>query len=283
MNKIAIVLIIILAACQTPQKTEKGGFIDESWINERVESAKERLLSDENGAKVWESIEAHGGLRSWFGNGPIRFQFDYQPVDGGTRRNTVQTIEQWSVKAVHELPDEDVSFGWDGAQAWVFPDTAVLSVNARFWSKTPFYFIGLPFVLADEGIKYSYLSPQELDGEMYDLVKVSYDQGVGDASGDFYVIYINQKTKLMGALRYIVSYPGFFPNGGHSNEKFMKINSLVEVDGIQLPTGYKTYWWVDEAPGEHITNIAVSDYSFHNDLDPDFFDTPAGAKVLEGL
>lgn len=282
----SIIALFVISACSQPSKNNQvdlEGWTPNSWIENRVSVAEERLNKTTAGSKMWEAIEAHGGLDKWFSNGPISFRFDYQPIGGGTRRNSYQTVDQWSVKVIHKwLEDESVSFGWDGENAWTFPDTAEVSMNPRFWSATPFYFLGLPFVLADEGINYEELPTQELDGAFYDLVKVTYQTGTGDAPDDFYVIYINQKTKLMGALRYIVSYPGFFPNGGHSNEKIMIISALSEVEGIKLAEGYKTFWWKDESVGEHITNIDVLDVSFTNDLDKNFFKMPEGAKIQEG-
>jgi len=84
-------------------------------------------------------------------------------------------------------------------------------------------------------------------------------------------------------LRYIVSYPGFFPDGGHSPEKIMKITGLQEVNGITLPTGYETYWWKDGQVGEHITNIDVSDHSFSNEVTKSFFQMPKNSRIQEGL
>lgn len=282
---ILLSIISIFSACTPPEKqseTEEG-FIPSSWISSRVAAADERLNADPAGAKVWESIQAHGGLDTWFSNGPIEFRFDYQPIGGGTRRNSIQTIDQWSSRALHIWPeDTSISFGWDGTNAWIKPDTAAIGINPRFWSLTPFYFLGLPFVLADDGINYEYLGEQLLDDNKCDLVKITYQAGTGDAPDDFYIIYIDQQTKLMTGLRYVVSYPGFFPNGGHTNEKIMKLTGLKATSGVKLATGYQTFWWTGEV-GEHNTNIDVLDVSFNNDLSADFFNIPVGAKIQEGF
>ena len=284
-----MILLIPLAfmACtgNTPkEQTDDKQFTPSTWISNRVNDSKQRMAESEAAQKLLESISAHGGLERWFANGPLSFHFDYLPLDGSTRRNTYQTINQWSVQSVHELAsDRSIRFGWDGENAWVHPDTAEVPVNVRFWANTPFYFVGLPFVLADEGIQYHTLLADTLNGVAYDLVKVTYMADAGDAPDDFYVIYINQDSKLMGALRYIVSYPGFFPDGGHSPEKIMKITGLQEVNGITLPTGYETYWWKDGQVGEHITNIDVSDHSFSNEVTKSFFQMPKNSRIQEGL
>jgi hypothetical protein len=281
--------IMLLAYC-TPKKEQPiemtnktSQFTPENWVESRVLGSTERLKATTGGLKIMASIEAHGGLTRWFNNGPISFHFDYQPLDGGTRRNTYQTVNKWSSTATHELyEDRNTRFGWDGQNAWQYPDTAIVAMNPRFWSLTPYYFLGLPFVLADNGVILTDIEDVTFEGKEYDLVKVTYESGTGDASEDFYVIYIDKETNLMAGLRYIVSYPAFFPNGGHSSEKFMKVLGLKAVDGIKLSTGYHTHWWKNESVAAHITDIDVSEISFNNDLSKDFFKMPAGAKVQEG-
>ena len=264
--------------------TEKLAKVPADWVKARVDQAQERLGKSSAGQLLWSSIEAHGGLANWFGKGPIAFHFDYQPLDGGRRRNSYQVIDQWSVRAVHEVADNrDITYGWDGKQAWSFPDSADVGVNPRFWSTTPYYFVGLPFVLADEGVILEELGKKEFKGITYDLIKASYENGIGDAPDDFYVIYIDPETKLMGALRYIVSYPGFFPDGGHLPEKFMEITGQQTVDGMTVPTGYHTHWFKNDEPEEHITTIDVTEVSFKDDMLDSYFEMPEGARIQEGL
>ncbi len=288
-----LLLAFLLVTCTTkPVSNEQESHpVDESkeftpitWIDDRVAEAEKRLGESDAGKLLLSSIQAHGGLRQWFGNGPIAFHFDYQPLDGGRRRDSYQVVDQWSVRAVHEVAaNRNLLYGWDGKQAWNYPDTAEVGVNPRFWSTTPFYFIGLPFVLADEGVILERLTPKEYNGVNYDLIKASYESGVGDAPDDYYVIYIHPETKLMGGLRYIVSYPGFFPNGGHNPEKFMEILGHQEVEGVTIPTGYHTFWFKDAEPAEHITKIDVTEVAFKPELQSNFFDAPEGAKIQEGL
>ncbi|MEM9339428.1 MAG: DUF6503 family protein, partial [Bacteroidota bacterium] len=287
--------LLTLAISCTPSKREENTTekqpkeyhlikTPEAWVKKRVEGARSRVSGSKAGQIIWQSIEAHGGLEKWFSNGPLAFRFDYQPLDGGTRRDSYQVVDQWSVRAIHEVAaNREMKYGWDGKNAWWYPDTARVGVNPRFWSTTPFYFVALPFVLADEGVVLEMLEPKTYKGVTYDLVKATYKEGVGDAPDDFYVMYIHPETKLIGALRYIVSYPGFFPEGGHSPEKFMEITGTQTINEMTLPTGYGTYWFKNEAPAEHITNIDVTDVSFRPELEKGYFEMPQGAKIQDDL
>ena len=174
-----------------------------------------------------------------------------------------------------------MTYGFDGQDAWKHPAGADLNVGPRFWSLTPYYFVGLPFVLADEGINFEVLPDEIWNDVSYQKVKVTYAAGTGDADQDYYVIWINPFTGEVDALNYIVSYPAFFPDGGHLPEKFMVIAGKTRVDGIILPTGYTTRW--SDEPEEVITNITVSDYAFRPETRDEAFARPADAEVVNDL
>ncbi|MTB51169.1 DUF6503 family protein [Lewinella sp. W8] len=247
----------------------------------RIEAATARLKASPEGELVLQAIDAHGGLERWYAQSPLYYHFNYQPLDGGTARNTFIVNDYLRSRSHHYLAtDTTQQFGFDGREAWSTTGDKIGGMNPRFWSLTPYYFVGLPFVLADAGINFSSLPETEMNGNIYKLVKVTYDTGTGDAPDDYYVLYLNQRTGQLDALRYIVSYPAYFPDGGHLPEKLMQITGKTEVDGILLPTGYATSWWNDGVPSETITEITVADYAFMPEMEPAAFAMPDGAKVF---
>lgn len=249
-----------------------------SWVKARVAAAKQRLDASEGGKLVWAAIEAQGGLERWYSSGPIAFRFTYQP-DGKPARDTSQLVDTWSARAVHTMPDGG-TFGWDGKRAW--KSSADVKMNARFWSLTPYYFVGIPFVLADEGVVLKREGEAEWDGKKYDLVRATFTSGTGDAPEDFYVLYIHQQTRRVEAIRYIVTYKGFFPNGGHSPEKFFTYDGSQEVGGITLPTGFRTFAWDGSKPvGEPHTRTTLTNVSFRPETPRGAFDMPKGAVVQD--
>jgi len=285
--------LLIFAACENTSDTAatasnttdvETATPPPSWVDERVEAAYQRLDTSEAGQIVWQAMEAHGGLAKWYANGPLYFHFNYQPLDGSTQRNTFQVVNTWNATAHHWVAsDTTVQYGWDGEQAWIHPDTAEIPYDTRFWSLTPYYFIGIPFVLGDDGIFLEKLEDVEWQEKSHDVVKVTFDEGVGDAPDDYYVLYFEKQSHELAVIRYIVSYPAYFPDGGHLPEKFMDVQGRQVVDGIVLPEGYETYWWTEEGSGERITTIEVSDVEFRPQLQASFFDTPMNAKIVEEL
>ncbi|WP_159021889.1 hypothetical protein [Formosa sp. L2A11] len=259
--------------------------IPDSWIQKRVASANKRLNATEAGKVLWSAMEAHGGLEKWYANGYFSMHFDYQPLSGKGIRDSYQTIDTWSNKAKHHsISDPENSYGWDGKQAWVVAkDSTSFTYDTQFWALTPLYFSGQPFILDGQGVNLELLPEQEFKGELQKVIKVTYDAGIGSAPDDYYILYINSKTNLVDAFKYIVSYPEYFPNGGHAPEKITVTQDTTTVDGIVLATGFKTYWSKPEAKdglGEYITNIIVTDISFSPTVEENFFAAPEGAEIL---
>lgn len=292
------VLVLTIVGCkqERTQNTQMDRAIAEidsnavkapiSWVENRVAKAKEKLETSDAGKIVWEAMEAHGGLSKWFANGPISFHFDYQPLDGGEPRNTYQTIDTWRSRARHfSAVDSTQQFGWDGGMAWVkAKNSNVFNYNTRFWSLTPYFFVGQPFVLQGKGTNLELLDQVEFKNSLYNVVKVTFDSGTGDAPDDYYVLYFNTRSRKLEVIRYIVSYPGYFEKGKHLPEKFMELQGEQIVEGITFPKNYKTYWLNEEnAPGEHITDIQLSEIKFLPQLESSYFDVPKDAKVLKGL
>ena len=278
--------LILLTACTINEQQDVNlskAKAPDSWISERVAAAQKHLQKTEAGQLVWDAMEAHGGLANWYENGALSFQFNYQPLDGSTQRNTVQQVALWNNRTRHQqVGHPKREYGWDGEQAWITPgDTAHFAYNTRFWSLTPIYFLGQPFVFDGEGVQLERLPDQTFNGQSYNAVKVSFAAGTGDAPDDYYIAYFDPTTKRQEVIRYIVSYPGYFEKGKHLPEKFMTLHDFQTVDGITLPTAYRTHWTVDNQPGEHITDIAVSQIKFMPDLPTAHFEAPAGVMVLE--
>lgn len=307
-----LLVVLVLAACESepgvtepePQ-TAKGpataaaaegeasdeapeaGPMPESWVRSRVESARERLTASEAGARVWRAIEAHGGLATWLDFGTVEFEFDYQPVEKPeSRKHTFNRVDLWRSRAHQkELGEEgDATFGWDGERAWIVPSEDAFPSPARFWATTPYYFVGIPWVLADPGTRFIELPDGELDGTGYERVKIEYVSGTGDAPDDHYVLYLHPETHHVDAIRYIVSYPGFFPEGGHSPEKLMRYLDQREVQGLRVAHRYETYMFDAEhdAPApDKVTDTTLSRVRFGERYPAHVFAPPTGAVLSE--
>ena len=287
-NALLLLLTVVLMACGSEPSntsTNDAPLTDPAPapFAQRIDAATARLNATPAGKMVLASIDAHGGLEKWYSQSPLYYHFNYRPTEADkTIRDSYILNDYVNARAVHTSADQEgVTYGFDGKDAWHAPADVEPSVSPRFWSLTPYYFVGLPFVLADEGINFEPVPDAEWEGTSYQKIKVTYDAGTGDADGDYYVLWINPETMQVDALNYIVSYPGFFKDGGHLPEKLMVLDGKVEVEGITLPTGYTTRW--SDKPTEVITNITVSDYAFRPETKDEAFAQPTGAVVVTDL
>ena len=254
----------------------------DAWIGKRVAEAEARLGSSEAGQRLWNAMQAHGGLVTWYSGGPLRFRFDYRPVSGKRPRDTQNLVDPWSARAVHTTPS-GARFGWDGSEAWTLvPEGVDFAMNARFWSLTPYYFVAIPFVLADPGVQLALEGQATFGGEPYDLLRATFTDGTGDAPDDFYVLYLHPETHHVRAIRYVVSYPGFYPEGGHGAEKLMAYDGAQNVGGVQLPTGFRTFTFDGTKAGELVTEIGFENVAFDPAAPESAFAKPEGATVQEG-
>ncbi len=232
---------------------------------------------------VWAAIEAHGGLARWYGNGPLRFRYTYDRLGSDDDIDTEQTVDTWAARARHTVMTDSAAFGWTGTEAWVMPAGAELPTNARFWALTPYYFVAMPFVLADPGVNLEAAGQMEADGRSYDLVRVTFDAGTGDAPDDYYVLLLDPETRRVGGVRYVVSYPGFFPAGGATPERLMLYDGAQTVDGITLQEGFRSFAWTGSGAGEPAAQGTLTAVRFAPETPDDLFETPSGAEVQEGL
>ena len=293
---IGTAVILLFSYCSEPGKNSQEQAAAEEpytlakpkaeWVTKRVEEAKARLESSEAGQLVWKSMEFHGGLANWWSNGPVYFRFNYQPRNGtGVPRDTYETADYWSSRTRHQrVSDESEEYGWDGTNAWYKPDTASIPYNTRFWSLTPYYFAGMPFLFGDEGVTLTLEEPATYEGEEYHIVTVTFGEGVGDAPDDFYVLYIDQEDSRLSAIRYVVSYPGYFPDGGHTQEKLMTYEGQQTIGGITFPEKHRTFMWeADGSIGDYVTDITLSDVIFRPETESSYFNAPADSYIMTSL
>ncbi len=269
-------------AAEATDDRSGAGPVPASWVAPRVQAARERLSSSEAGQRVWRAIEAHGGLTPWLTAGTLEFEFDYAPLGNAAgRKNTFQRVDLWSSRAHHRQINGPAEFGFDGESSWMKPGANAFSPSARFWSLTPYYFVGMPFVLADPGVRLEELGPVTLDDVACHMVKASYEPGTGDSPDDYYIVYLADDTNRLVALRYIVSFPGMFAPGEHSPEKLMRYGDFADVSGLSLATTFHTFAFNGDTqlPAAKVTDVRASRYRLGQRYDESIFTAPDGAYV----
>jgi len=239
-------LSFLLTSCGGEQKEEKA----------EVNEARDLVMA---------SIEAHGGLQKWYDNGQLKFRWTYHMTDRGPQAivDTVQTVDTKTLNVKHEVVGKDIEFGIHQGEHWISPKDAQFTPPHQFWSLTPYYFIGIPFIFNDAGCNFEKLSEQkEFEGKMYDQVKITYDANSGDSPDDHYVLLIDPETKLTRGTYYTVTNK-ILGRDKVGPEKFLTLDGLTDVSGVMLASGHKTYTMTDGVIGEQMRFTKVRDVEFH--------------------
>ena len=201
-----------------------------------------------------QALEAHGGLERWQHQQQLDFDLYRQ-----NQRVDHQRIALKSRKVL--LSSDTYKIGYDGADHWISPDTAAFEGDVRFYHNLQFYFMALPFLFADPGVRYEVLEPRNFQGKQYDVLRITFAPGVGDASDDEYVAYLDRDSHQLTLLLYTVTYFSGQP-GQEYNARWYQ--EWQEVNQLLLPQKVVSYRWTHDALGEErgtteYRNVALSE------------------------
>ncbi|MCK5710433.1 MAG: hypothetical protein KAI07_07825 [Deltaproteobacteria bacterium] len=181
------------------------------------------------------------------------------------------------------ITGDTYKLGFDGQEAWIAPNMAALGLPPRFYSSTPFYFFGVPLLFADPGANIESLGTKELDGKEYNVVKISYNPGIGDTPDDNYVAYLDKETNRLKILHYIVTYPPLMQ--GKSIEELERHAAVYqqwqEVNGLIVPQKIVFFEWSDDKLGDKIVGSMTFENVSFKKKSPDqaSFQKPEGAEI----
>ncbi len=183
---------------------------------------------------------------------------------------------EYSKRENHAFPqiEGEVIQGYNGSESWatingkLIEDPEIVKFT-DFFRKTNFYWFAMMQKLLDPGINYNYEGKRNLNGIDYDIVKISYKQGIGDVS-DTYLLYLNPKTHLVDQFLFTVL-------DFNMTDPFLMMVEYEEVEGVKLPTirkATRSNWngdiledvWLEEI----MTNI-----KFNIGIDKSIFNKPS--------
>jgi len=283
---LVLVGLATLSGCGEPAPGSAG------WIEAQASEARERLSASEGGRMVLASIEAHGGLEAWYAAPTSAYVWDYSNIPSNMHFSSYLVADNRTRHVYHDLltfgtPGEveevDASFAWDGTDAWISPAERQ-QPNPRFWALTGYYFQSIPFVMADPGVQFRILPPEELNGVPHRRVMAYYEAGVGDSPGDIYVLYLDPDTEQVAAVVYTVTYgrayqPSAVGPGEPASGTLLYYQDYVTVDGLTVPTRFRGYAWMNGEQGTFRNEAWVSKISFRQPFDESRLLMPENARI----
>jgi len=283
MHKLMLIAVLALASCELPPPP---GATDRA--RSMADDAKSRLEASEGGQLLLRSIDAHGGLDAWYGAPTSSYTWDYSNVGSNIRFKTRLVADNYSRRIYHDLlelgtPENPMPasgrFAWDGEDAWISPDS-LQGINPRFWATTGYYFESIPFILADPGLHYTVLPDDTLNGMPHDMVRVSYENGVGDSPGDTYTLFLNKETAMVDGIRYTVTFGGGPPAAGEPlRETLFYYKNYTTVDGLTVATRFRGFNVVDGVLSGFKNEAWAGDISFSNPFDERRLAMPEDGRV----
>ena len=189
-------------------------------------------------AKVVDAAGGEGALRA---KHDVEYTYIYRragtgALDVSVERYVFDGEKSWARYDIHEgvAPGATgpVVQGYDGRSTWQTiggkrtVDEQGLAM-ADFLRKTNFYWFAMTFKLLDPGIRYAYQGEQRIRGTTYELVQLTFDEGVGDVS-DTYVLYINPETWRVDQFLFTVL-------DFDKKDPFMMEVEYERIEGVLLP------------------------------------------------
>lgn len=247
-------LLTILLACEGAKSEKK----------EEVHS-NGPSKPEHHSVSISKVFDAHGGYDQW----SKMKQLSYDMPNG--QHHLIELQNRYT-----RVESEAQTIGYDGEQVWVMPAESNAS-RARMTYNLYFYFYAFPFVIGDPGIFYEDVDSKEIMGKVYDGVKVTYGNGVGDSPKDIYIVYFDPDTHKMEWLMYTATF-----GAAEASDRFNLINygEWQEVNGVILPKSLQWYQYSNGEVGNPRNELIFENVVLEEDAPSmDNFTMPEGAKV----
>ena len=216
--------------------------------SEEVLTEVEKLAPPEIPLKLEMALEAHGGLDRWQSYQGLEYDLEVQTGEGATKlEHSVVDLQHRYERIMYPTYE----MGYDGEEYWYHADSIPEDhPDPKFYINLQFYFFALPFVLGDPGINYEDIGQRSFQGKDYEVVKITYQEGIGTASKDQYFLYLDPESHMLKLLLYSVTY--------FNAENASKFNAAVyeewqEVKGLKVPAKMTSHKW--DAEKEEIGEV----------------------------
>jgi hypothetical protein len=249
--------------------------------SKKKSDAEEHAAPAESGAGLTEvpsivldMIDAHGGMAPWRSAGTVSFEDEFSAPGGQSTVSRVM-VDQRTRRAYIDFPGTNMSIAWDGGKAWGVNWTS--PTPPRFLALLNFYFINLPWLTMDPGVKLASEGTGTMgaDSTEYAIVMMTFSPGTGDTPDDYYRLYIDPETKRLKACAYVVTYRALLPPGMESTPEHLLVYDAFEtVNGLAVPTAYTIY-----ENGAVYANCAIRNWTFGAPFDEARMAMPDSAVV----
>lgn len=184
-----------------------------------------------------ELAQALGGMDAWRRARFLRYDWIVER-DGGAVRNYQHLWDKhtgrYRVEGMNEGKLLTVLFNVNSKQGTAYLDGQPVSAEEKQkWLDFGYgrfindgYWFYMPFKWKDPGVSLKYEGEEQIEGQAYDVVRLTYDN-VGLTPDDIFWGYVNKQTRLMDQWAYVLK-------GRQVPRTFMKWSDWREYGGVQL-------------------------------------------------
>jgi hypothetical protein len=219
-------------------------------------------------------VAAHGGLQKWRSAPTVSFEDEFN-VPGQPDEVSRVVVEQSRRRAYIDMAGSAASLVWDGEKAWSLNWQSPMP--PRFLALLNYYFLNLPWLTQDPGVKLGEPGIGRVTGDStdYATVMMTFEPGTGDTPDDYYRLYIDPETKRLKACAYVVTYRSLLPEGVTSTPEHVLIyDEFATVDSLLVPVRYTIY------EGDSVyAGCSIRNWAFDRAFDESRMVMPEGAVL----
>jgi len=217
-----------------------------------------------------KALQAHGGLDTWKDYKSL----DFDKITEEGREHHLIDLEKRKVLII----TEDYQLGFNGEKIWVNPDKESFPGSSpRFYHNLWFYFYAFPFIVTDLGANQKSIGTETFNGEKYEKVLVTYNNGVGDSPEDQYILYINKENNQLDFINYSVTY---FDESKATDYNVLVYDEWKKVGNLILPVALTGYKWENDTIGDERYKMTFDNIRLRTvKPDQDLFEIPDQAYV----
>ena len=228
------------------------------------------------------ALKAHGGLTTWQSYSRMDYTTTDFPLGANAPFDFSQTTDLRNRH--HFTQGKNFTAGKNQHNAWAFPNNDALGLPPAFFESGNFYFIAMPFVFADPGVITQDLGQTTFQNKTYNLVSVTYPEGLGDTPEDDYILYIDAQTHRLKMI-------DFIPTSAEVNgdtpiqdlpRKALVFDNWKRYDGLLIPTKATFYDWADGQFQNEGNTYSIHDVNFSKTPPKPSLFTAQHSRVIQG-
>tara|TARA_R110002012_G_scaffold116415_5_gene264145 strand:- start:842 stop:1669 length:828 start_codon:yes stop_codon:yes gene_type:complete len=267
MKKILLlcVVAIAIASCKNPQ--------DEVKVVEEVSNATDVVEVDEIN-EFTAAIEMAHQNDAFLDKDAV--QYDFSVAFGGNTIFEGVITQETDGSMIHMMKKDGSIIVFDGAKVFASNEADLTNPMTRFHIFTWPYFFSMPYKLNDAGTIWEDEKAMTWGDTAFPTARLSFENGVGDTSEDWYEVYKNPETNVLAGVAYIVSY-GKGVEAAEKEPHAAKYNELTMIDDVPFATNWSFHNWNPEDGYTNQIGLAtIKNIQFVNKEDS-FYAQPDGA------